>query len=58
VLLAASPQAERISGEFWIEGTVAERGSPVDEEMLARRLWDASEEMISERSRVGQADVA
>lgn len=58
VLLAAGPQVERISGEFWIEGTVAERGSPVDEEILARRLWDASEEMISGRSRVGRADVA
>jgi NAD(P)-dependent dehydrogenase (short-subunit alcohol dehydrogenase family) len=54
VLLAASPQVERISGEFWIEGTVAERGSSVDEEVLARRLWDESEEMISGRTRVEQ----
>jgi WW domain-containing oxidoreductase len=58
VLLAASPQVARISGEFWIEGTVAERGSAVDEEVLARRLWDASEKMIAGRSRVEHADVA
>jgi NAD(P)-dependent dehydrogenase (short-subunit alcohol dehydrogenase family) len=58
VLLAASPQVARISGEFWIEGTIAEHGSPVDEEMLARRLWDASQKMIAARSRVEHADVA
>jgi WW domain-containing oxidoreductase len=58
VLLAASPQVERMSGEFWVEGTVAERGSRVDEEVLARRLWDESEKMISGRTRVERADVA
>jgi WW domain-containing oxidoreductase len=58
VLLAASPQIARISGEFWIEGRVAEHGSPVDEEVRARRLWDASERMVAERSRVEHADVA
>jgi WW domain-containing oxidoreductase len=58
VLLAASPQVTRISGEFWIEGKVAESGSILDDEMLARRLWDASEKMISGRSQIEHAEVA
>jgi WW domain-containing oxidoreductase len=47
VLLAASPQLARISGELWSEGEAAEHGSPLDEASLARRLWEASEKMIA-----------
>jgi WW domain-containing oxidoreductase len=47
-LLAASPQVAGISGEFWINGKiVADSGSLLDDKMLARRLWEASEKMIS-----------
>jgi WW domain-containing oxidoreductase len=48
VLLAASPQVAGISGEFWINGKIAESGSLLDDEMLARRLWEASEKMTSQ----------
>jgi WW domain-containing oxidoreductase len=47
VLLAASPQVAGISGEFWTNGQIAESASLLDDEMLARRLWEASEKMIS-----------
>jgi WW domain-containing oxidoreductase len=47
VLLAASPQVAGISGEFWTNGRIAESGSLLDDEMLARRLWESSEKMIS-----------
>jgi WW domain-containing oxidoreductase len=50
VLLAASPQVAGISGEFWTNGQIAESGSLLDDEMLARRLWEASEKMISGNS--------
>jgi NAD(P)-dependent dehydrogenase (short-subunit alcohol dehydrogenase family) len=46
-LLAASPQVAGISGEFWTNGQIAERGSLSEDELLARRLWDATEKMIS-----------
>ena len=58
VLLAASPQVAGISGEFWINGKIAESGPLLDDEMLARRLWEASEKMISGGCRIEHADVA
>ena len=58
-LLAASPQVAGISGEFWIKGKIAESGSLLEDEMLARRLWETSEKMISEAERrIERADVA
>jgi retinol dehydrogenase 12 len=47
VLLAAGPQVAGISGELWINGRIAQSGALPDDEVLARRLWDASEKMIS-----------
>jgi WW domain-containing oxidoreductase len=47
VLLAAGPQVAGISGEFWANGLIARNGSLHEDEMLARRLWEASEKMIA-----------
>lgn len=58
MLLAASPQVAGISGEFWINDKIAESGSLLDDEMLARRLWEVSEKMISRGCRIEHADVA
>jgi WW domain-containing oxidoreductase len=58
VLLAASPQVARMSGEFWIEGKVAESGSLPGDEALARRLWEASEKMVAGCSGDEHAEVA
>jgi hypothetical protein len=40
---------------LWTNGRTAERGSMLDDEMLASRLWEASEKMLSGAE---QADVA
>jgi WW domain-containing oxidoreductase len=58
VLLAAGPQVAGISGELWTNGRIAESGSLLDDEMLARRLWEASEKTISEGRLIEHADVA
>lgn len=58
VLLAAGPQVAGISGELWTNGRIAESGSLLDDEMLARRLWEASEKTISEGHLIERADVA
>jgi hypothetical protein len=47
VLFAASPQVAGISGELWTNGGIAESGALLRDEMLASRLWQASETMIS-----------
>jgi len=47
-LLAASPQASGITGEFWANCQVA-KGSPLLEDTeLARRLWQVSEDFVSQ----------
>jgi WW domain-containing oxidoreductase len=52
-LLAASPQLGGISGEFWQDCKVS-KGPPalLQDAVLARRLWDVSEELLSRSIRV------
>jgi WW domain-containing oxidoreductase len=46
-LLAASPQASGITGQYWSNCKVS-HGSPLLEDtVLARRLWDVSEEIVA-----------
>ena len=49
-LLAASPRAAGVTGEYWTDCQIA-KGSPLlaDEE-LAKRLWDVSEHIVAVRS--------
>ena len=46
-LLAASPQVAGITGEYWADCKIA-RGNPLlADEGLSRRLWEASERIVS-----------
>jgi WW domain-containing oxidoreductase len=53
-LLAASPRTAGITGEFWSDCAVSP-GSPLLEDLvLARRLWDVSDEIIARASPSGE----
>src|SRR5258707_718768 len=65
-LLAASPLAAGISGEYWSNCQIA-RGNPLlADEVLAKRFWDTSEQIVAaisaahqvapERNLMGRAD--
>jgi NAD(P)-dependent dehydrogenase (short-subunit alcohol dehydrogenase family) len=45
--VAASPEAEGITGEYWIDGRVARVRSFARDEVAARRLWEASEKLVA-----------
>src|SRR5258707_8041724 len=46
-LLAASPLAAGISGEYWSNCQIA-RGNPLlADEVLAKRFWDTSEQIVA-----------
>jgi WW domain-containing oxidoreductase len=46
-LLAASPLVGGISGEYWSNCQIT-RGDPLlDDEVLAKRFWDASEQIVA-----------
>jgi WW domain-containing oxidoreductase len=48
--VAANPQAAGITGQYWSDCRIS-NGSPLLEDaVLARRLWDVSEEIIARRS--------
>jgi WW domain-containing oxidoreductase len=48
-LLAASPQASGITGQYWSDCRIA-KGSPLLEDyVLAQRLWDVSDEIVTRR---------
>jgi WW domain-containing oxidoreductase len=49
-LLAASPQASGITGQYWSDCGIS-RGSPLLEDpVLARRLWEVSDEIVAAAS--------
>jgi WW domain-containing oxidoreductase len=44
--LAASPEASRITGEYWSNCKSAEGNALLQDNALARRLWDVSQEIL------------
>jgi WW domain-containing oxidoreductase len=55
VLLAASPEALRISGEFWSDCKISQGNALLQNTVLARRLWDVSQEIVDRGRRSGNA---
>jgi WW domain-containing oxidoreductase len=54
-LLAASPAAARISGEYWVNCKISPGNALLQDIVLARRLWDASQDIVERRRRSGSA---
>ncbi len=53
-LVAASPQVSGITGQYWSDCRIA-KGSPLLEDVvLATRLWDVSDEIVTRRSSGGK----
>jgi WW domain-containing oxidoreductase len=53
VLLAASPEASGITGEYWSNCRIS-RGSPLlQDRVLAGRLWDVSQDIIDRQRHAG-----
>lgn len=48
-LLAASPNAEGVSGEYWRDCKIASGNALLDDSELALRLWTLSEEIIAQQ---------
>jgi WW domain-containing oxidoreductase len=46
-LLAASPRVSGITGEYWSDCGIAQGSPQLQDTVLARRLWDVSEEIIA-----------
>jgi NAD(P)-dependent dehydrogenase (short-subunit alcohol dehydrogenase family) len=54
-LLAASPEASGITGEYWSNCKVSEGNPLLQDIVLARRLWDVSQEILDRQRRTGGA---
>jgi WW domain-containing oxidoreductase len=54
-LLAASPEASGITGEYWSNCKVSEGDPLLQDVVLARRLWDVSQEILDRQRRTGGA---
>jgi WW domain-containing oxidoreductase len=52
-LLAASPEASRITGEYWSNCRISQGNALLEDTVLARRLWDVSQEILERRRRTG-----
>jgi WW domain-containing oxidoreductase len=48
--VAANPQAAGITGQYWSDCRISEGSPLLQDAVLARRLWDVSEEIIARRS--------
>jgi WW domain-containing oxidoreductase len=48
-LLAASPEASGITGEYWSNCKISEGNPLLQDTVLARRLWDVSQEILDGR---------
>ena len=53
--LAASPEASRITGEYWSNCKIAEGNALLQDTVLARRLWEVSQEILDRRQRTADA---
>ena len=54
-LLAASPQAAGVTGEFWSNCRISQGSALLQNAVLARRLWDVSQEILDRGPRSGSA---
>src|SRR3984885_8952443 len=54
-LLAASPEASRITGEYWSNCKISQGNALLQNTVLARRLWEVSQEIIDRALRNGSA---
>ena len=54
-LLAASPAASGITGEYWSNCNISQGNALLQNTMLARRLWDVSQEIIDAARRGGNS---
>jgi NAD(P)-dependent dehydrogenase (short-subunit alcohol dehydrogenase family) len=52
-LLAASPEASRITGEYWSNCRISQGNALLEDTVLARRLWDVSQEILERQRRTG-----
>jgi WW domain-containing oxidoreductase len=55
VLLAASPEASGITGEYWSNCKISQGNALLHNTVLARRLWDVSQEILDGGRRSGSA---
>ncbi len=46
-LLAANPQASGITGQYWSDCRISQGSPLLEDTVLARRLWDVSEEIVA-----------
>jgi WW domain-containing oxidoreductase len=53
--LAASPEVSGITGEYWTNCKIAHGNELLEDNALARRLWDVSRELIGRQRRIGGA---
>ncbi len=54
-LLAASPEASGITGEYWSNCKISQGSALLQNTVLARRLWDVSQEILDRGRRSGGA---
>lgn len=50
-LLAASPRAAGVTGEYWSNCGISPGSALLKDNMLARRLWDVTQEILDRRQR-------
>ncbi len=56
-LLAASPEASGITGEYWSDCKVSQGNALLQNTVLARRLWEISQEILDRCRRGGSASL-
>jgi WW domain-containing oxidoreductase len=54
-LLAASPEASGITGEYWSNCKISKGNALLQDAVLAERLWDVSQNILDRQRRVGGA---
>jgi NAD(P)-dependent dehydrogenase (short-subunit alcohol dehydrogenase family) len=56
-LLAASPEALGITGEYWSDCKISQSNALLQNTVLARRLWEISQEILDRGRRGGSASL-
>jgi len=51
--LAASPRAVGVSGEYWSDCAISPGSPLLEDPVLARRLWEVSDEIVGRASSPG-----
>jgi WW domain-containing oxidoreductase len=52
-LLAASPQVEDITGEYWANCNIGRGNALLEDAVLAKRLWEVSQEILERQRSLG-----